>query len=208
MKEMYLRALEIAIMAHGKTRGKDGHLYVMHPIRVADMLTDPKEKIVGLLHDVVEDTNWTLDRLANEGFPKDIIDAVDAITYRKGEPRKDYLDRIKANPLAKNVKLADLSHNSDIFRLSIITQTDVDRTERYQHEIAYLRNITEHKFENGLYWWRYGDFEIHQSAPNNPDGTHGPAMSYIVTDNKKMLKNVLAIKRTLDDALRFIEQNT
>lgn len=201
MKEMYLHALEIAIMAHGKTRGKDGHLYVMHPIRVADMLTDPKEKIVGLLHDVVEDTNWTLDQLADEGFPKDIIDAVDDVTYRKGENRYAYLTRCKANPIAAAVKLADLRHNSDLNRLPIITQHDIDRHVYYQQNIAFMLDMTGDK-RDGLLHWKYNVFDIHQTAPRNPDGTHGPWFQYIAT-HKGL---VITTESNLYDAILFLNQ--
>lgn len=207
MKELYLHALEIAIMAHGKTRGKDGHLYVMHPIRVADMLTDLKEKIVGLLHDVVEDTHWTLDQLANEGFPTDIIDAVDAVTYRKGEDRYAYLTRCKANSIAAAVKLADLRHNSDLHRLPIISISDIDRHVYYQQNIAFMLDMTGEK-RDGLWHWKYGVFDIYQTAPRNPDGTHGPWFRYIATHKgltfateSNLYDTVLALKHidpTLD----------
>lgn len=196
MQNLIYLALETAIKAHGKTKGKDDRLYIMHPIWVADNVKTDEEKIVALLHDVVEDTKWTLDQLANEGFPKNIIKAVDAVTYRKGENRYAYLSRCKANPIAKQVKLADLRHNSDLTRLPIVTQRDIDRHVYYQQNIAFMLDMTGDE-RDGLWHWKYGAFDIYQTAPRNPDGTYGPWFQYIVTHKNA----IIATKYNLCDAV-------
>lgn len=120
---------------------KGGNAYYLHPEAVADMCNTEKEKIVALLHDIVEDTDMNLTDLANCGFGTDIISAVDAITKRKGEPYSQYLERVKQNPIARVVKLADLWHNSQLNRLNReTTQEDIDRVVKYQHSILFLQD--------------------------------------------------------------------
>ena len=111
-------ALDIATRAHKNQIDKAGKSYIEHPKAVANLLDSTKAKIVALLHDVVEDTPWTLDDLRREGFDLEIIAAVDAITKRPGEANKDYLERVKVNKLATEVKLKDLEHNSSPDRMA------------------------------------------------------------------------------------------
>lgn len=202
MTDMRLLALEIAIVAHKNQLDKGGHPYIMHPIQVAHSVTTIREQTVALLHDIIEDTEITLDMLREEGFDDEIIAALDAITYRKGqETRAQYLARVKANKIATNVKLADLYHNSDNSRLAIITQKDINRAEKYQHETAYLLDMSEVKDEDGTFRWVHDGYEIRQTTTNNPDGTHGPAMNYVVIKDNQML----AFKPTIIEALQFID---
>ncbi len=133
-----LLAREIAEKAHFGQVDKAGADYVNHPIAVAGMVETENEKIVAYLHDVVEDTEVTLKDLAEAGFNETIIEAVDAMTHRKGEPREDYLARVKANPIARKVKLADLRHNSDLSRIPDPKEKDIKRREKYLKEMAFL----------------------------------------------------------------------
>lgn len=132
----------IATIAHNRQLDKGGKPYIGHPQAVASMVTTEDEKTVAWLHDVVEDTPVTLDILLLMGFSAEVVDAVDAVTRRPGEDRQDYLDRVKANKIATQVKLADLKHNSDLSRIANrpLTQKDYDRSARYMREAEFLRS--------------------------------------------------------------------
>ena len=106
-------ALILAIQAHGGQVDKGGSPYILHVLRVgaAQWRNGPDYVIVGLLHDVVEDTNTTLSQLRSYGLSDEILSALDAITHRKGEPYEDYLGRVKKNPIALAVKREDLGDN-------------------------------------------------------------------------------------------------
>ena len=97
------------------------------------------EKIVAILHDVVEDTPWTLDALGVEGFPADLLEALDSVTRREDETYEQFVDRAAANPIGFSVKLADLEDNLDFRRLPALTPADHDRMERYHRAWLKLR---------------------------------------------------------------------
>lgn len=113
------KAIAIASSAHlGQTRIKKekGLPYILHVLRVMldkRFVSTREEQIVAVLHDVVEDTDWTLDNIRAEGYSEDVIEAIDAITKREGELYKDYLVRVESNSIARKVKLADLHDNND-----------------------------------------------------------------------------------------------
>jgi hypothetical protein len=140
-RQLYLQvrdiAFELARKAHEGQYDKGGKPYIEHPLAVEKLLVSPRQRIVALLHDVVEDTDTTLEDL--RPFGKEIVAAVDAITKRDNEPLKNYLTRVKANPIARAVKIADLTHNSDLSRIPNPTQEDYDRAERYRKEIGVLK---------------------------------------------------------------------
>lgn len=134
------KALEVAVRAHAGQKDKGGYDYVLHPITVALHVRTEDEKVVALLHDAVEDTDVTLEDLRELGFSETIVSAVDALTQRNGEARVDYLRRVKENPLATAVKIADLNHNSDISRIPSPEEKDFARIEKYAAEIEFLQN--------------------------------------------------------------------
>lgn len=109
-------ALKIAYDAHHGQVDKGGIPYIFHPTHLAEEMDDEISTCVALLHDVVEDTPVTLETLAKT-FPQEVIDAVAVMTHKDGEPYLEYVERIKTNPIARKVKLADLRHNSDESRL-------------------------------------------------------------------------------------------
>lgn len=109
-------AMKIAYRAHHGQVDKGGMPYVFHPYHLAEQMEDEYSTCVALLHDVLEDTAVTLNELS-EIFPKEVIDAVRVMTHPKSEPYLDYIRRVKENPIAKTVKLADLRHNSDQSRM-------------------------------------------------------------------------------------------
>ena len=126
------RAIEIATEAHRGQFDKAGNDYIGHPLRVMTAGKTTEEKIVGVLHDVVEDTDWTFERLTAEGFSTKVIEALRCVTkLSENEPYDKFIARVKENPLAVAVKLNDLSDNMDIRRLPYISDKDVKRLKKY-----------------------------------------------------------------------------
>ena len=126
------RAIEIAIEAHRGQFDKAGNDYIGHPLRVMAAGKTTDEKIVGVLHDLVEDTDWTFDKLLEEGFPTHIVDALRCVTkLHDDEPYEAFIQRVKSNPLAVTVKINDLTDNMDIRRLATISEADVQRLRKY-----------------------------------------------------------------------------
>ena len=136
------RAIEIATEAHKGQYDKAGNDYIGHPLRVMDMGRTEEEKIVGVLHDVVEDTEWTFAQMAAEGFSQEVIDALQCVTkLSENENYDDFIERVKNNPLATAVKINDLSDNMDIRRLPYLSDKDVKRLKKYLK--AYKKLIGE-----------------------------------------------------------------
>ena len=126
------RAIEIATEAHRGQLDKAGNDYIGHSLRVMAAGKSTDEKIVGVLHDVVEDSDWTFERLAAEGFSDEVIEALRCVTkISEGEPYDKFIARVKTNPLAVAVKLNDLSDNMDIRRLPYLSDKDVKRLKKY-----------------------------------------------------------------------------
>ena len=125
------KAMNIAYTAHNGQKDKSGVPYVFHPFHLAEQMETEDECIVALLHDVVEDTNVTIEYLATE-FSEDVIQAIKLLTHDNSIPYMDYIRELKSNPLAKKVKLADLEHNSDTSRLENPTEEDFKRWEKYR----------------------------------------------------------------------------
>ena len=130
MKNNIRKAYEIAYEAHKFKYDLAGNDYISHPIAVCKMVKSKKEKIVALLHDVLEDSDYTRADL-EKYFTSDVCDAVDALTREKGENYFKYINALKGNALAKTVKIADLKHNMDVSRLKVITGHDVNRLKKY-----------------------------------------------------------------------------
>lgn len=126
------RAIEIATEAHKGQVDKAGNEYIGHPLRVMEMGKTMEEKIVGVLHDVVEDTDWTFERLEAEGFAPEVIAALRCVTKTsENENYDDFIGRVKKNPLAAAVKINDLTDNMDIRRLPYLSDKDVKRLKKY-----------------------------------------------------------------------------
>ncbi|MBO6164123.1 MAG: bifunctional (p)ppGpp synthetase/guanosine-3',5'-bis(diphosphate) 3'-pyrophosphohydrolase, partial [Lachnospiraceae bacterium] len=109
--ELTMRAMKLCYQAHAGQMDKGGLPYVFHPFHVAEQMDDEISTTVALLHDIVEDTPMTLDELRAADYPPEVVEAIDALSRRESERYMDYVDRLKKNPLAKKVKLADLAHN-------------------------------------------------------------------------------------------------
>ena len=134
------KAYEIAKKAHLGQIDKAGEDYIKHPEKVASFVNSDEEKAVAYLHDVIEDTELTLEDLREYGFSEGVLKAVDVITKKKGQDYQTYLNSVKENKLARVVKLADLRHNSDLTRLINITEKDIERKEKYQKAIDFLNS--------------------------------------------------------------------
>lgn len=137
------RAVAIAAEAHLGQYDKAGAPYIYHPLRLMMRATTPEEKIVAVLHDVVEDSRWTIDELAREGFSPRVLRAIDALTKREGESYDAFLDRVATERLAMRVKLLDLEDNSDLSRLPEASDEDRARAEKYRRAIERLRRELE-----------------------------------------------------------------
>jgi (p)ppGpp synthase/HD superfamily hydrolase len=134
------KALKIATAAHKGQVDKAGIDYILHPMVVASYFQAENLKAVAYLHDTLEDTKLTSKDLLEKGMPEDVIQAVEAMTKVSGEDYFKYLERVKANDLARQVKIADLKHNSDLSRLKTITEKDIKRREKYLKAIEFLKN--------------------------------------------------------------------
>ncbi|MBQ7993189.1 MAG: HD domain-containing protein [Solobacterium sp.] len=137
--KMYLLALETAKEAHRGQKDKGGNDYFTHPVSVSALTKGSLTAVISaLLHDTVEDTDITLEKLRELGMSEEVIACVDCLTHREGEPRKDYLERIAANYDAVCVKLADLTHNSDLSRIADPSEKDYQRIDKYRKEYEAL----------------------------------------------------------------------
>ena len=126
------KAIQIATEAHKGQFDKSGNDYIGHPLRVMEMGKTEEEKIVGVLHDVIEDTDWSFERLVEEGFSDEVIAALKCVTKTSdNENYDDFIDRVKKNPLAVAVKINDLTDNMDIRRLPYLSDKDVKRLKKY-----------------------------------------------------------------------------
>lgn len=141
--KQWSEARDIAKIAHAGQKDKSGCEYFGHVSRVASRFGRHINAIVGLLHDVIEDSDWTLDQLCTQGFDTEVVEAVEALTRRKGEEYMAYIERCSGNPHAIHVKIADLEDNMDILRLPEITDKDVARLRKYHKAYLYLKSKTK-----------------------------------------------------------------
>lgn len=133
-------AFIIALRAHKGKKDKAGRAYILHPINVMRGVRGYKTKIVALLHDVVEDSNYTLEKLSKY-FDEDIIVSLNLLTKKSGIDYKTYIRNIKLNKLARQVKIADLKHNMNLHRLKKVTKSDLDRVKKYKKSLEALEEI-------------------------------------------------------------------
>lgn len=136
--EMTKKALRLSFDAHKDQADKSGIPYVYHPFHLAEQMESEETVTVALLHDVVEDTDYTIEDIIAMGFPKPVTDALALMTHDKTIPYMDYVAKIKTNPIAKAVKLADLRHNSDTSRLEYVDEKVLRRIRKYHDAIELL----------------------------------------------------------------------
>ena len=136
--ELTKKAMKLCFKAHKDQVDKSGLPYVFHPFHLAEQMQDEATTVTALLHDVVEDSDYTLQDLIDMGFPKEVTDAIALMTHDDAIPYLDYVRNLKDNPVARAVKLADLKHNSDLSRLDIIDEKALKRVEKYHKAIRIL----------------------------------------------------------------------
>jgi (p)ppGpp synthase/HD superfamily hydrolase len=124
-------AIQIAAEAHNGQKDKAGAAYILHPLRMMMRMKTEAEMITAILHDVVEDTDWTIEKLREKGFSEEVLEAVECVTNREGESYKQFIERAGKNPIARQVKIADLEDNMDVKRLKILTSRDAERIAKY-----------------------------------------------------------------------------
>lgn len=133
-------ALRLAMQAHSGQVDRAGKPYIYHPLTVASMTDSYDAFVAALLHDVMEDSDFTADDLRGAGIPGHIVEALLLLTHDKNVPYMDYVQKIKGNDLARCVKLADLKHNSDLSRLPYVTEKDWARVDKYKQAMALLQS--------------------------------------------------------------------
>ena len=131
-------AIAIAVEAHKGQTDKADMPYILHPLRVMNSVNTLEEKIIAVLHDVVEDTSITFHFILEKGIDKHLIDVLRLLTHEKAVPYEDYIQKIAINRLATQIKLADLRDNSNLDRLKEKTDKDYQRLEKYRKAIAFL----------------------------------------------------------------------
>ncbi len=133
------RAIELAVKHHKGQVDKAGQPYILHPLRLMLVMSTESERIVAVLHDILEDTPISLDDLRKEGFAEKIISAIECVTKIDGEDYDSFIERITKNPLATAVKLADLEDNMDLSRLPEVTEKDRALVAKYQRATKVLQ---------------------------------------------------------------------
>ena len=134
-------AIALAAKAHAGQVDKAGAPYILHPLRMMLRLTTLEERMVAVLHDVVEDCGISFEQLRAEGFSDEVVAGVDALTRREDETYEAFIERAGQSPLGRRVKLADLEDNSDLSRIASPTARDLERLEKYGRAMAYLRAL-------------------------------------------------------------------
>lgn len=132
------KALKLCFEAHKDQVDKTGLPYVFHPFHLAEEMTDEISTVCALLHDVIEDTEYTFRDLSEMGFPEEVIRVLGLLTHEDGVPYMEYVERISHDPVATRVKLADLRHNSDTTRMDEMDEWAVRRNEKYLRAIDFL----------------------------------------------------------------------
>lgn len=136
--ELTKKALKLCFEAHKDQVDKTGLPYVFHPFHLAEQMDSEIATVCALLHDVIEDTEYDFDDLLTMGFPQEAIDVLTLLTHDENVPYMDYVKKIATDPIAKQVKIADLKHNSDLSRLDIVDEKAIKRNEKYKQALELL----------------------------------------------------------------------
>jgi (p)ppGpp synthase/HD superfamily hydrolase len=137
------KAIAIAAQAHQDQYDKAGAPYILHPLRMMLRMSSETEMIAAILHDVVEDTDWTLDKLRQAGFSEEVVQVVECLTHRDQETYDEFIARVRTNAIASTVKLADLEDNMDMRRLRTLTEKDAERLHKYHRAWLALRQAVD-----------------------------------------------------------------
>jgi (p)ppGpp synthase/HD superfamily hydrolase len=140
MSQSLERAIAIAAAAHEGQVDKGGAPYILHPLKVMLRVNTLEERIVAVLHDVVEDCGISFDDLRKEGFSETVLTAIASVTKMSGESYEAFVERAAQNPIGRVVKLADLEENSDLSRIAQPSWDDLERVEKYRRAMGVLRS--------------------------------------------------------------------
>lgn len=146
MTNYLAKAIRIAASAHENQTDKGGNAYILHPIRIMQRLRSTDEELmqIAILHDVAEDTEWTLEQLELEGFSQRVIAALELLSHRKEDTYEAYIKKISSNIDAIRVKIEDLRDNSDITRLKGLRKKDFERIEKYNRAFVFLTEAVKY----------------------------------------------------------------
>lgn len=134
-------AISIAAQAHKGQKDKSGSLYLLHPLRMMMQMKSETAMMVAILHDVVEDTDWTFEKLRERGFSEEVLTALDCVTNRTGESYDEFIERAMTNQIAREVKIADLEDNMNIRRIGEIKPKDLEKMEKYHKSWKKLTTV-------------------------------------------------------------------
>ena len=133
------RAIQIAVTAHAGVKDRGGNAYILHPLNVMMRVDTEEEKIVAVLHDVIEDTDWTFEDLRDEGFSEIIIEALETVTKKsENEDYEKFILRSRGNEIGRKVKTADLRENLDVTRIGDLVEKDIERINKYKRALKTL----------------------------------------------------------------------
>ena len=156
-----IEAMKLAYTAHHGQVDKSGVPYIFHPIHVAEQMNTEKRTILALLHDVVEDTEVTMSQI-REKFGQDIVDVLVLLTHEKNVPYLDYINKIKNNPDATAVKIADMKHNLE--RIYLLPEDIQMRLKSKYNEAWKILNNNENKLVDEIFQKKLQDFKANLKA--------------------------------------------
>ncbi|MEJ7576205.1 MAG: HD domain-containing protein [Pyrinomonadaceae bacterium] len=124
-------AIFIALQVHEGQKDKAGSSYILHPLRLMLRMKTEEEMMAAVLHDIIEDSSWTIEQLRDKGFPENVLAAVECLTRRDDETYEQFIERVRTNPVARRAKIADLEDNMNVRRFGKLTAKDLQRLEKY-----------------------------------------------------------------------------
>ncbi|WP_127531006.1 HD domain-containing protein [Paenibacillus kobensis] len=134
-------AIAIALEAHKGQCDKGGNPYILHPLAVMNRVNTIEEKIVAVLHDVIEDSDFTIEQLRERGFSEEVLVAIQLLTRVSEDSYNEFIDKTMRNRISRNVKIADIKENMDMSRIDVPTEEDYKRLEKYQRAIEKLETV-------------------------------------------------------------------
>ncbi len=146
--DLIAKAVELAARAHAGQKDKSGNPYLLHPLRVMLQMHSLEERLVAILHDVVEDSDLTPADLLSAGFPVAVVEAIECISRKADESYEQFIDRVSRNRLAAKVKVEDLRDNLDLTRLPVLSENDFTRVTKYHRALVSLRDADTSDSQN------------------------------------------------------------
>ena len=134
------KAISIALEAHEGFLDKSSAPYILHPLRIMLQMDTQEEMIVAVLHDVIEDSDYSIAMLKEIGFSDEVIEALESVTRKAEEPYEEYILRAGSNELGRKVKRADLMDNLTISRIKKLTNRDLERIQKYHQALEILKD--------------------------------------------------------------------